>query len=522
MDTVIEKSTAVTQEAEKDMRGSMTSASVFALLTGIPLFMTNKYFNITLSKFIYFAVISVLCFVLFYTLRPENEIKKKNTANRSMDIAVFGFLASSIVSVLLSSYKADALFGSSGRCMGLCFVLILTGLYYALSRSYKIHKWELFGYCTAFAVVAVIAFLQFFGINFGGLYTSLSKETVETFYSTVGNINVVSSYICLCLPFIMYLFCTAKGFIKTTGLYLFSLVGFCFLVIANSDSGYIGMAAAFCAIAYIVAKRQGAFYRVLLLAGTFLFSLRLMSVVYTSLEGKTKPLSELALFLGESDIILAGAVLLILAAIVMSFFRLNSTFSKIIRIGVTVFALLSVIGVTGAIIYFTVVDTNTQLGFLENYLRFSDKWATERGEIWKMTMESYIDLPFVKKLFGCGPDTLLLLLSEKHNDRMLVSGYVDNAHNEFMNYLVNHGLVGLGFYITVILTALRKSSLKSGNSIIHGGLFAVVISYACQSVVNITQPLTTPLFFILMFMCCCEYEASSKKKDKISEELKKL
>ena len=123
---------------------------------------------------------------------------------------------------------------------------------------------------------------------------------------------------------------------------------------------------------------------------------------------------------------------------------------------------------------------------------------------------------FLKKLFGCGPDTLLLLLSENYNDRMLVTGYVDNAHNEFMNYLVNHGIVGLGFYLAMIYVALKKCVARIGRSIVHGGLFAVVISYACQSVVNISQPLTTPFYFIILFMCCCDMAVRAEKENKIS------
>lgn len=516
MEAVIEKSEETVLEAEKDTRETVSSVVVLTLLTGIPLFMTNKYFNVTLSKFIFFAIVSVLCFALYYTFKPEGEIKQKNSANRPMDIAVFGFLASSVVSVLLSSYKADALFGSSGRCMGLCFVLILTGLYFALSRSYRIHRRELIGYCTAFGIVATIAFLQFFGINFGGLYTDLSSTTVETYYSTIGNINVVSSYICLCLPFIMYLFCTVRGIFKAIGLYAFSFIGFCFMIIVNTDSGYIGMAAAFCAVAYIVAKNTGSFYKVLLLAGTFLLSPRFVNFIYRSLDGKTKPLSDMAVLLGESEILFAAALILLIAAVGISRIKITKTASIIIRITVVLFALLIVIGISGAIIYYTVFDTTTQLGFLENYLRFSDKWATERGEIWMMTMDSYSDLPFLKKLFGCGPDTLLLLLSENYNDRMLVTGYVDNAHNEFMNYLVNHGIVGLGFYLAMIYVALKKCVARIGQSIVHGGLFAVVISYACQSVVNISQPLTTPFYFIILFMCCCDMAVRPEKENKIS------
>jgi O-antigen ligase len=288
------------------------------------------------------------------------------------------------------------------------------------------------------------------------------------------------------------------------------------MIIVNTDSGYIGMAAAFCAVAYIVAKNTGSFYKVLLLAGTFLLSPRFVNFIYRSLGGKTKPLSDMAVLLGESEILFAAALILLIAAVGISRVKITKTASIIIRITVVLFALLIVIGISGAIIYYTVFDTTTQLGFLENYLRFSDKWATERGEIWMMTMDSYSDLPFLKKLFGCGPDTLLLLLSENYNDRMLVTGYVDNAHNEFMNYLVNHGIVGLGFYLAMIYVALKKCVARVGQSIVHGGLFAVVISYACQSVVNISQPLTTPFYFIILFMCCCDMAVRPEKENKIS------
>lgn len=514
MESVIEKSIVVEEELEKDMRGSMTSASVFALLAGIPLFVTNKYFNITLSKFIFFAIVSVLCFALYFTLKPEKEPCKSTYNNKPMDIAVFGFLFTSVLSVIFSPYKADALLGSSGRCLGLCFVLILTGLYYSLSRSYKIKKWELIGYCTAFAIVMLIAFLQFFGINFGGLYTSLSKGTIDTFYSTIGNINVVSSYICLCLPFLMYLFCNVNSIIKAIGLYIFCFAGFCFMVIANSDSGYIGMVAAFCAVAYIVVRKQEKFYRVLFLATAFLLSPGFMVFIKRNVSD-TKPLSELVQFLGESSLVTALAIVCLLTGIVFVFLRPGKRFPTLLRITVIVFVLFSVICLTGAIIYFTVIDKETDLGFLENYLRFGDKWATERGEIWRMTMDSYADLPLIGKLFGCGPDTLSLLLKEKYEAQMLASGeFVDNAHNEFMNYLVNHGIVGLGFYLSMIFIALKKCYAKTRTSVVHGGLFAAVVSYACQSVVNITQPLTTPFYFILIFMCCCDIYKKEESRNK--------
>ena len=169
-------------------------------------------------------------------------------------------------------------------------------------------------------------------------------------------------------------------------------------------------------------------------------------------------------------------------AVIFVFLRPGKRFPTLLRVTVILFVFLSVICLIGAIIYFTVINKDFELGFLENYLRFGDKWATERGEIWRMTMESYADLPLIRKLFGCGPDTLSLLLREKFEAQMSASGeFVDNAHNEFMNYLVNHGIVGLGFYLSpdsacrigMFSKGLRDKIKALGNTALQGAIKAL-------------------------------------------------
>ncbi|MBR3816627.1 MAG: O-antigen ligase family protein [Clostridia bacterium] len=517
METAEKVLPSVEAEQERDMRKTLASVSVFMLLTGIPLFMTDKYFNITISKFLYFAIISAMTFALSYTFRPENELKAANTSNRAMDIAVGGFLISSVISTLFSPYIGDAFLGSSGRCMGLCFVLVVAGLYRTLSRHYEIKKAELYGYMGAFAVVAFIAFLQFFGVNVFGLYNNISEATKEAYYSTIGNINVVSSYICLCLPFIMFAFCSVRGSVKRLLLFALCFCGFCFMVIVNSDSGYIGMLAAFCGTAYLISKKASDFYKLPLLVSAFLFSLRFVKLLSLGTLWKTKELSPLAVMLGESDTVLILATVSAAVALLFAFVKPAQRLMSLVRVSAVAVPLLCLALFVAAMLYFTFKDTQTDLGMLERYLRFNDKWATGRGHIWRMTMESFADMPFLRKLIGCGPDTLLLLLSEKYEAEMLRSGALtDNAHNEFMNYLVNNGIIGLCFYIGIIVSSLRSCVKRLDGCWIYGGLFAAVLSYACQSVVNITQPLTTPFFFILMFMCCCD--AATKRKKLPQEE----
>ncbi len=509
---IIEKTAEIpAQTEEKDSRETLARVTVFILLTGIPLFMTNKYFNITLSKFLFFAIVTAISFVLSFTLKPEDAVKIKNLSHRKMDIAVFGFLTVSFISAVFSKYPADAFFGSSGRCLGFCYVLLLAGLYWVLSRQYTIRKSEMIGYIAVFTVVMALAFMQFFGINVFGLYDNVTEQTIATYYSTIGNINVVSSYICLCVPFIMYAFCFATKLWKRCLLFLLCFSGFCFLVIVNSDSGYLGLFGAFCVVGIFLTKKPEGFYRILLLGSAFLFAVKLMYFITVICEGKTKELSPLAIMLGKSDVILVFAIISLVLSLVFAKVKIGKPFMSIIKVLLITVPVVLFLALTATVVYFTRFNTQAPLGELEGYLRFNDAWATGRGHIWRITMEAYSDMPFIKQLIGCGPDTLLPLLKENYDAEMLAMGaYTDNAHNEFMNYLVTYGAAGLVFYLSILVIALKNCLKKQKSSLIYGGLFAVIFSYALQSVVNISQPLTTPFYFVLMFISCCDYIKSGK------------
>ena len=76
--------------------------------------------------------------------------------------------------------------------------------------------------------------------------------------------------------------------------------------------------------------------------------------------------------------------------------------------------------------------------------------------------------------------------------RIFPDAILDSAHNEYLNILVNSGILGLtacfGFLIFSILNAL-----KSQNAYKYALLLGI-LSYMAQAAVNIAQPMTTPLF----------------------------
>ena len=75
---------------------------------------------------------------------------------------------------------------------------------------------------------------------------------------------------------------------------------------------------------------------------------------------------------------------------------------------------------------------------------------------------------------------------------------LDTAHNEYLQYLVTNGALGLLSYLAAIVLALRTGIRRSVEQPVFRGIVIAVLAYAAQAVVNIAQPASTPLFFVLL------------------------
>jgi len=135
------------------------------------------------------------------------------------------------------------------------------------------------------------------------------------------------------------------------------------------------------------------------------------------------------------------------------------------------------------------------LGSLERYLRFSESWGTDRGRIWTFVIGVYDKLPFAQKLFGASSGALF------HADAVspiFSDAGLDTAHNEYLQYLITNGLLGLVCYLAVLFFALREGFRRSKSDPFYRGLTLAVAAYAVQATVNIAQPMTTPLLIVLI------------------------
>ncbi len=139
-------------------------------------------------------------------------------------------------------------------------------------------------------------------------------------------------------------------------------------------------------------------------------------------------------------------------------------------------------------------------GGLGEYLLFNDGWGTDRGFVWRIAVENYLKFPVLQKLFGCGPDTFSILTSANNYEEM-VSGYhvlYDSVHNEYLQYLVTMGCLGLISYLGVMAAAVRNVVRKKLDNPAAVACMFAVLCYGAQAAVNINQPIAAPIMWTLL------------------------
>lgn len=129
------------------------------------------------------------------------------------------------------------------------------------------------------------------------------------------------------------------------------------------------------------------------------------------------------------------------------------------------------------------------------------QWDTSYGSgrlfiwqaVWKLVPE--------RLLLGGGPDTLGLRSTAyfQHYDSnldMMIRSKIDNAHNEYLNVLVNQGLPALLLYLTALIAAasswVKKADRCSAIAICGSG----ILGYCIQAFFSISSPISTPFMWL--------------------------
>ena len=141
--------------------------------------------------------------------------------------------------------------------------------------------------------------------------------------------------------------------------------------------------------------------------------------------------------------------------------------------------------------------------------------GNHRGYIWRIAIEIYGKFPFMHKLFGYGPDTFGIITVHGYYDDM-ISRYnekFDSAHNEYLQYLITIGIVGLFSYLFLLVSSIIEMIKTSKREASVMSIVYAVSCYAAQAVVNIGVPIVFPVMFTLLVVGI----SAQNGMDKISE-----
>lgn len=461
---------------------------LFLMLALLPLAVHNGFFDITETKTICFTVPTVVVVLarLGFTLYRENGLPRRRLTG-----AEWAALALCLVCFLASVTGGDfagSFLGERGRYQGLGMMCLYAALYFAFSGVRMRSGDVLVPLGLGLFLSGALTVCNHLGYDVLGFCSQLGEFDRGRYISTLGNINFAGAYLTLVWPVCAAALLTERRLWKGILLGIACVTGLWAAMAVRSECAVLGIGAALVLLPLFAKKEPDALRRYpLLLAGTALSVLAYRAVVYDF----GKRLSSLGRHFSEPVVMLPLAVLGLAA-----YFLLRKREEKTLLLVRKVYAYVLLAAAVLAAVVLVLLNTvwsAVPLGSMDDWLRFSDAWGTDRVGVWKYCLSLFGDFPFWKKLIGggCG---VLAALDVQH--RHFWDAILDTAHCEYIQLLLNWGALGLGAYLAWIVLALRRA-LKKGGALSFA-LAAGLLGYGVQALVNIAQAPGISLFFVLL------------------------
>ena len=440
----------------------------------------NAYFNMLEAKAQIFQFVALL-FVGFSTivvLGKLNFLPVKATLAKYMkslnglDYFVFLFGVSSILSNLVTEHKNEALLGSYGWSVGTIWVIGLCAVYFYVSSQVKLSKaicW-IVGAATGLQYVLVV--LNGFYVDVFSLHQNLAAKDYVRYVGTIGNTNWYVGYVVMTLPFLLL----GTHYLKvaeSVGLRLLLIFATMSCITINCQGVYLGVGGIlfFYLLWAMKNKRQ-------LMIALMNFGIMTISVGILAMIGRVLPMVSLD---GINSLVITakcwGSVLGLVAVVAVILAKTKEEhYNKIRKY------------LQGAVVLLGVVFAGVILTC--QIKEFDDHWGTNRGRIWKVAVKAFRESAPVHKLFGVGTNCFGFCYKQ-----ITGSDWVRNAHNEFLEYLVTTGILGLVSYVGIYAQVLLR---KGKDNAVAIACKLAVVGYMAQAVVNNPQALNGAIFFTIL------------------------
>lgn len=502
-----------------------------ALAVLVPLYLKDGYHGVgdckyELYKWLMIIGVVVLAFLLLlyfcqgglvpYTDKISGTATK--TANKLLptDIFVLAFLGFAILAAVVGGNFSACIKGYNGWYMGILSMFSFAILYFFFAKASRYANAVIAALLGTSFITYIIGILHRLMIDVIGTYylgtdMEIADNYKNQFLSTLGQASWYSSFVCTIFPLGVAIFWFAKHKAMRIAFGVFTLVGSMTLVTQNSDSAYLAMLGFFFVFFWFSAKdafRMERFMEVLVL---FFMGTRMMNLLFLI---HPNPALDLDAF---SSFIVFSPMMWLITVLVVVLWAVSLLFTNGILIGKYPKAIMGVVRVVFlacivlAIIAATAILVMCAKGTLPAgllsitekipYMTWSDNWGNGRGRTWAFSIQMYKGMDFGHKLFGVGPDGYAPYAYKLYSSRleeMWGSRTLTNAHNEWLNALINFGLFGAIAYIGIFVSACRQFVKVQMEKPIVVGFMACIVSYICHNLFCYQTVCCTPYIFMLM------------------------
>ncbi|MCM1045971.1 MAG: O-antigen ligase family protein [Candidatus Gastranaerophilales bacterium] len=437
---------------------------------------------------------------------------KREKGNRkylfsTTDIMVLCYMGSSILSWCFSEDKSMALWGAPGWYMGLLSQLMFAWIYFIVSRWHDGSVGSLWALFAGAAVVMALGLLNRYEFDPLLVYAGLDDWGRLHLLSTIGNQNWYCGYLSVVSAVCVCWACVGKKAQRVAGLFG-CLLFFWTILTQGSEGGYLIVLAEMAVLFFWSLDERKKVLRLL----EVLLCLPLAAILgkyCIGFRGLSLPedgtLQGFLFWKGWGVVlILLGAFYAPLCIREMRGCRDRLKGAGVKKIALWIAAFLFGVGVLVFLACQIWEDVWHFLGE-SSLLRITSSWGNDRGGLWSMSMETFLQGSFWEQWVGVGPDCFANVIYARYpvNEVLHTTGKWEtalyaNAHNEWLNMLINQGILGMVSYVGIFVTIfgrLWRRGSKEPFALL--GLFAVA-GYCAYGLVSFQQTISTPIVFAIL------------------------
>lgn len=533
-------------ENKKEYLGMLCNLYVIFLLAVLPLYMRQGYWRLGDDKYLLFRNVTLLCMIcsaIFLVAAGIQKLWNRTIAWSWVDSFVLGYGICNVLSWFFSDYRSTAWLGYRDWYMGLLSQLLFVWIYFFVSRCYEGAAYPVRSGQGALFAVIIIGIANRLSMDVLGVFRDGERGAWNRgdwdythLLSTVGNINWLCGYLAVLLPFALVGYLRAKEKWLAVWLYFVSASGLLFLWIQGSDSG-VGLSVLIPIVLLLfgVCRKQYRKRIWLLGIGELVLCRVFLALLGLVRRESTIPTDDKGIAVLQEVTSLSLLVWMILVFAVVYVCRLSKG-KKLTAVCVITLAVIGAENVLDAktlfgeaawtedsrieqdienqffgTIFSEMILSNYEADGAENAAGGENGfygWGSGRGGLWTLAVDGFRQGDWKQKLIGAGPDCY----GEYVYDKLPADNYIvvrgqwqdavfANAHNEWLNQLVNIGIMGTVAYLGIFVAGFfryGKRCLKDSYYLL--GVMALLL-YGANSLISFQQVMNAPYLFLILGLC---------------------